>query len=333
MTGVGELFGRYEILEEIGRGAMGTVHRAHDTVLDREVAIKRMRSGPRVDPELTKRFYREAQVGARLQHSSIVTVYDLGEHEGTSFIVMELLDGIDWRKVIIERRAMPAAKRIELMAQVCDGLAHAHRHTIVHRDLKPSNLFIHQHHQAKILDFGLARMPTSSLTLTGRVLGTPNYMAPEQILGQRVDSRSDLFSTAIVFFEFLTGIHPFRGPIVPRQIVDGEPERLVSINPLLPDSLGLIFERALAKSPDARYQDAAELASDLRAAAREVSEEPGAEAPLSPESSSLSPESQTQVSAPDAALYAADADTETIVYLAPETRPAPPGPNEGGSRE
>ncbi|MCW5981058.1 MAG: serine/threonine protein kinase [Bryobacteraceae bacterium] len=265
--------GRYEIFEEIGRGGMGTVHRARDTVLDRDVAIKVMRTGPRVDEEIRNRFYREARLGARLQHPNIVTVYDLGECDETAYIAMELLEGLDWRLVIKEKRRLPATKKIELIAQTCQGLSHAHRHSIIHRDLKPSNLYIHGGDQAKILDFGLARMPTSNLTLTGKILGTPNYMAPEQILGRRCDARSDLFSASIVFFEFLTGAHPFAGPFVPRRIVDGEPELLVNVDPMLPDSLGAIFEKALSKPPDSRYQDGAELANDLLEAAKEVIDE------------------------------------------------------------
>lgn len=269
----GSTLGRYELHELVGKGSMGTVYHGRDAVLDREVAIKMMRTGPHVDPEIKERFYREARACARLQHPNIVTVYDLGEYEGIAYIAMELLVGVDWRVLVKEKRVVPATQKLEFMAQVCDGLAHAHRNTVVHRDIKPSNLFVHHGGQVKILDFGLARLPTSNLTLTGRVLGTPNYMAPEQILGQPCDARSDLFSAAIVFFEFLTGTHPFRGELIPRRIVDGEPERLSEISPSMPDSLVDVFARALANPPACRYQDATQFAADLRAAARELPRE------------------------------------------------------------
>jgi serine/threonine protein kinase len=265
--------GRYELLGEIGKGSMGTVYHAHDSILDRDVAIKMMRTGPHVEPEIKERFYREARACARLQHPNIVTVYDLGESEGSAYIAMELLTGMDWRAAVRERHRFPLKGRIEFMAQVCDGLAHAHRSSVVHRDIKPSNLFIQENGQSKILDFGLARLPESSLTLAGRVLGTPNYMAPEQILGRACDRRSDLFSAAIVFFEFLTGVHPFQSPFIPRRIADGDPASLGELSGRLPVSLHLIFDRSLAKEPDLRYENAEQLAADLRTAAGEISED------------------------------------------------------------
>ena len=265
---------------------MGAVHRGRDTLLDRDVAIKMMRESSRIDAEFKQRFHREARVCAQLQHPNIVAVYDMGEHEESSYIVMELLDGFDWRRIIRDKRRIPAPQKIEFIVQVCDGLAFAHRHSIFHRDLKPSNLFIHQDRQVKILDFGLARMPASSLTVTGRVLGTPNYMAPEQILGEKCDAQSDLFSAAIVFFEFLTGVHPFEAPFIPRRIAYGEPERLSNADPSLPGAFGEIFERAFANSPASRYRDAEEIASALRAVAKvDMQVSDSVKAPLPPFSS------------------------------------------------
>lgn len=260
------VLGKYELLLELGAGAMGIVYRARDTVLGREVALKVMRPESQLNIETIERFRREARAGAQLSHPSIVTVYELGEMEGSStFIAMELLEGMDWRTAIKDKVALQLAHKINLIAEVFDGLGHAHRHGIVHRDVKPSNLFIHLETQAKILDFGIARLSTSSLTRTGRVLGTPNYMAPEQITGQKCDSRSDLFSAALVSFEFLTGVHPFQAPFIPKRIVNDEPDVLCDIDPRLPQELQDILSQAMAKDPDSRLQTGEAFASALRA--------------------------------------------------------------------
>jgi len=258
-------FGKYELLSQIGSGSMGIVYRARDTVLDRIVALKAMRPESQLNEEAAERFRREARAYAQLNHPSIVAVYDLGEVPGSGvYIAMELLDGSDWRTAM-KTVPLTLRQKIGLIADVCDGLDHAHRHGIVHRDVKPSNLFLHQKTQAKILDFGIARLVTSSLTRTGKVLGTPNYMAPEQITGQKCDSRSDLFSAAIVSFKFLTGAHPFKAPFIPKRIVNGEPELLRDINPALPVELESVLHRALAKDPDDRFQAGEAFASSLRA--------------------------------------------------------------------
>ncbi len=257
--------GKYELLSQIGAGAMGIVYRARDTALDRVVALKVMRPESQLNDEAEERFRREARAYAQLNHPSIVTVYDLGEVPGSGvYIAMELLDGADWR-ASMKTVPLTLRQKINLIADVCDGLDHAHRHGIVHRDVKPSNLFLHSKTQAKILDFGIAHLVTSSLTRTGKILGTPNYMAPEQITGQTCDSRSDLFSAAIVSFEFLTGSHPFQAPFIPQRIVNGEPARLRDINPGLPLELESVLYQAFAKDPDARFQTGEVFASALRA--------------------------------------------------------------------
>jgi serine/threonine protein kinase len=261
--------GKYEISEELGVGSMGTVYRARDTVLDREVALKTIRAGPSVEPEIKERFYREARTCARLQHPHIVTVYDFGEVDDTAYIIMELLVGEDLRKAIETKRKIPTKQKIDLMAQVSDALAHAHRLGIVHRDIKPSNIFVVQDHLAKVLDFGIARMPASKLTVLGRVLGTPNYMAPEQIKGDICDARSDLFSFAIVFFEFITGVHPFQGNYIPRNIVGQSATKLRSLDDSFPRSLELVLDKALQKRPEDRFQSADEFSEALVEARRE----------------------------------------------------------------
>jgi eukaryotic-like serine/threonine-protein kinase len=256
--------GKYELIDQLGSGSMGIVYRARDTALDREVALKVLRPESRFDPEISERFRREARACAQLHHPNLVVIYDLGEGEGgVTYIAMELLDGLDWRRAVKQQLPISALRRIEMVAEVCEGLGHAHSHGIVHRDIKPGNLFLHRN-RTKILDFGIARLATSVLTRTGRVLGTPNYMAPEQITGERCDSRSDLFSAAIASFEFLTGAHPFQARFIPQRIVNDEPDRLRQIDPAYPAELEDVLCRAMARDPDQRFQTGEELAFVLR---------------------------------------------------------------------
>jgi serine/threonine-protein kinase len=265
-----EKLGRYEILETLGTGSMGVVYKARDTLLYREIALKTIGTGPQVDPELRERFYREARACALLQHPNIVTVFDLGEAENMAYIVMELLQGDDMRQLIEQKRPIPTDAKVELMVQVCEALGHAHKHQVIHRDIKPSNIFVQMGNKPKVLDFGIARLPSSKLTLVGRVLGTPNYMAPEQILGQGCDSRSDLFSAAVVFFEFAAGVHPFRSSFIPSRIVDGKADRLRDFDPALPYPLEVALARALEREPDKRYQTGEQFAADLRAVLQDL---------------------------------------------------------------
>ena len=257
--------GKYTLIEQLGTGSMGTVYLARDTVLDREVALKTIRTGAAVEPETKERFYREARTCARLQHPSIITIFELGEADNFAYIAMELLAGSDFRKIIEARSPIDLAVKIEAIIQVCEALAYAHQQGIVHRDVKPSNLFLSQDNRAKVLDFGIARLPSSRLTVVGRVLGTPNYMAPEQILGKRSDGRSDLFSVAVVFFELLVGHHPFRSTLIPRRIVDGEPDSVFDHDSSVPLPFEKVFARGLSKDPDCRYATGNEFAADLRA--------------------------------------------------------------------
>ncbi len=196
------------------------------------------------------------------------------------------------------------------MAQVCDGLGHAHHAGIVHRDLKPSNFFIHLQNQAKILDFGLVKLSTSVLTRTGMVLGTPNYMAPEQITGQKCDSRSDLFSAAIVFYEFLTGCHPFQAPFIPKRIATDAPDPIDEIAPGLPIPLQETISRGLQKNPDQRFHSAAEFASALRAAADALDEEGYTELATS-NPDTLNTETQTMAVRCDATVAERGSEPET----------------------
>jgi eukaryotic-like serine/threonine-protein kinase len=278
--------GKYELAGELGTGSMGVIYRARDTMLERDIALKTIAGGGAVDPELKERFYREAKAGARLNHPCVVTVYELGEEEGLLFIALELLSGCDLRQFIQERRTLPLAQKIEAMAGVCDALQHAHAAGIVHRDIKPSNIFLTSEGVAKILDFGVARLSASQLTVLGRVLGTPFYMAPEQILGKPCEARSDLFSAAIVTFELLTYAHPFAGESIPRRIVNDQPDSLLARNPSLPAALEPVLAKALAKSPADRFANAGEFAQALREAMGQSVAEP-IEVPVAPPPSTV----------------------------------------------
>ena len=264
------LLGRYETMDKLGTGSMGTVFRARDTLLEREVALKVIRTGSDIEPELRERFYREARACGRLQHPAIVAVFDLGEIDNVAWIAMELLEGRDLRKVTDQRLRLPLSIKLEVMAQVCDALSHAHKHGIIHRDIKPSNLFLVEDRRAKVLDFGIARLPSSRLTVANKILGTPNYMAPEQILGKPVDTRSDLFSAAVVFFELLVFAHPFHAQNIPDRIIRGEPDSLFDHDAKLPVLLERILSRGLSQDPTKRYQTGDEFAADLRAVADAV---------------------------------------------------------------
>jgi len=255
--------GKYEVLEELGAGAMGKVFHARDRVLQREVAIKTI-STEDADIELKQRFYREARACGRLSHPNIVTVFDLGEQAGVSYIAMEYLEGEDLRKFIDRKAFMPLEGKLQVMAEVCEGLAHAHASRIVHRDVKPSNIFLLKGGRPKLLDFGIARVFASQLTRAGNALGTPEYMSPEQIRGKETDARSDIFSAALVFFELLTHEHAFGESDIPRRIIQDNPKPIRSLNPLIPEKLEQVLSRAMSKDPDQRFQTAAEFAKALR---------------------------------------------------------------------
>jgi eukaryotic-like serine/threonine-protein kinase len=262
-----EKIGKYRILSKIGQGAMGEVHRAEDTVLHRHVAIKTMSALLSADDDLVQRFRREAQSAAALNHPNIVTVYDFGEERGVFYLAMELLEGHDLKELMSNHSITDVSEKLEIMAQVCEGLAFAHARGVIHRDLKPANLRVLPSGRVKIMDFGLARMQTSEMTRTGTVMGTPNYMSPEQVRGQRADARSDVFSLGAVFYELLTGQKAFQAESMHSilyQVLEGEPQPVLEAAPTLPPSLAIVVKKSLEKSPDRRYQDAAQLAAAVR---------------------------------------------------------------------
>src|SRR5258708_11842419 len=261
--------GRYKILGELGRGAMGIVYRAQDPSLDRVVALKTINLADEAEERVAyqKRFFQEAKAAGKLTHPNIVTTYDFGEEDGAAFMAMELLEGTDL-KARMKEGAIPPADAVDIARQVADGLGFAHEHGVVHRDVKPGNIMLVKRGQAKIMDFGIARMRTAAdfKTSTGMVLGTPKYMSPEQIAGLPVDNRSDIFSLGIVLYEMLTGTRLFAGDDVTQithNVTNTEPEPPTHVNPELPAMLDFVVARALKKDPAVRYQDAYELAADL----------------------------------------------------------------------
>jgi serine/threonine-protein kinase len=258
--------GKYEIQDKIGGGSMGTVYAAHDTVLDRDVALKILRTPQEVESEAKLRFYREAAPCARLQHANIVSILDIGEVDGAVFIAMENVPGMDLGRKI----QWPVLQKVGYMAQVCDALAYAHQQKVLHRDIKPSNLFLCADYSAKVLDFGLAKLAAAKKLISREVPGTPDYEAPEQILGNTCDSRADIFSAAVVFCEFLTGVHPFAGLYIPRRIVEAAPTGLRQHDPQIPESLERFLFRALDKAPHDRVQTAAQFAQGLRLIEQEL---------------------------------------------------------------
>jgi eukaryotic-like serine/threonine-protein kinase len=265
--------GKYEIVAKIGQGGMGEVYRAHDPILGRDVAIKTMLSEAGVDQEeLRKRFRREAQSAARLNHPNIVTVHDFGEEQGRMYIAMELLEGNDLKEVILGPQLSVEAQ-LSLMEQVCDGLAFAHSKDVIHRDLKPANIHVSAQRQVKIMDFGLARVSSSNVTRAGVILGTPNYMAPEQVKAEKVTARSDVFALGAVFYELLSGRKSFEADSlagVLYQVMQSQPEPLEHVRPEAPRALCEVVRRAMEKDPALRYADAGELRQALREARRSM---------------------------------------------------------------
>jgi serine/threonine protein kinase len=266
------MLGRYRILGELGRGAMGVVYRATDPIIEREVALKTLLPdlpGDVID-EIRIRFLREARSAGRLSHPNIVTIFDVGQEDGAAYIAMELLEGRSLHQMLKDPQRIPFHTAADIIAQVAEALEHAHKFSIVHRDVKPANVVVAPSGRAKLTDFGVAYVPASNVTQTGSALGSPRYMAPEQVLGQPIDSRTDLFSLGVVLYEVLTKRTPFEWPgdttvFALMQRIAGEPHPpLRQIDPQIPAGFDRIMDRALAKRPQDRYQKAAEMASDLR---------------------------------------------------------------------
>src|SRR6516162_6192523 len=255
--------GRYEIVGELGRGAMGVVYRAKDPTIGRTVALKTLRLDVHgLDTgEMVRRFQNEARAAGLLNHPNIVTNYDAGEQDGIFYIAMELIEGTTLHALLHEKRILAAGEVVHLAHEVCKGLDYAHSHGIVHRDVKPANIMLTSRGAVKIMDFGIAKAG-GSMTSTGEVLGTPNYMSPEQVKGKPLDGRSDLFSYGVILYEMVTGEKPFAGDNITTiiyKIVNEDPIPPRELNHDLHPGLDRVILKALAKNPQDRFQLGADL--------------------------------------------------------------------------
>ena len=257
---------------------MGAVYRAVDPLIEREVAIKTLLDDlpAEIMAEVRERFLREARSAGRLNHPNIVTIFDVGEDRGVAYIAMELLEGRSLQQIMRKQPRTPFAIAADIAAQVADALDHAQQYRIVHRDIKPANIMVGPTGRCKITDFGIAYVPTSSMTQTGTALGSPKYMSPEHVSGVGLDGRADIFSLAVVLYEMLTGRNPFvresdTTPLPVMHRISVEPHApLRQVDPAIPAAIERIVNRALAKKPQDRYARAAEMADELRKAARET---------------------------------------------------------------
>jgi serine/threonine-protein kinase len=268
--------GRFELVAEIGRGAMGIVYKAKDPMLERTVAIKTINMGMDKDGAemYEKRFYQEARAAGGLNHPNIVTVYDIGKTENVCYMAMEYIEGPELRTLLLPGKPLTVQRALSIAAQVAEGLAYAHERGVVHRDIKPANVMVPESGPVKITDFGIARMRTSNVqTQTGMMMGSPKYMSPEQVIGKRADHRCDIFSLGVILYEMLTGAAPFTGESVNAvmyQIVNFVPPAPSAINPAAPAALDMIVGRMIAKALDERFQSAAEIARGLRECEHQV---------------------------------------------------------------
>jgi predicted Ser/Thr protein kinase len=265
-------FGRYEILAELGRGAMGVVYKARDPQIDRTVAVKTVSlwgQEPEEEKEFRLRFSNEAQAAGRLHHSGIVSVFDVGENPENQdpFIVLEYVSGESLNRILSREKKLPPLKALQLAIEIADALDYAHAQGVVHRDIKPANILVTQDGRAKIADFGIAKLNLAHFTLPGRVLGTPAYMAPEQLSGEGSDGRSDLFSLGVILYVMVTGHSPFQGTsatTVCFKVANREPIAPSSLDMTLPPQLDAVISKAMSKDPAQRYRRGAEFADDLR---------------------------------------------------------------------
>jgi serine/threonine-protein kinase len=305
--------GRYRIVRKLGAGGMANVYLAEDQELGRRVAIKILNDRHANDDQFVERFRREAKNAAALSHPNIVSIYDRGEAEGTYYIAMEYLDGRSLKELIVGRGPAPVNVAVEYARQILSALRFAHRHGIVHRDIKPHNVLVDREGRVKVTDFGIARAGTSQMTETGSIVGTAQYLSPEQARGGEVDQRSDLYSLGVVLYELLTGEAPFEGdtPVeIAMRHLSTVPEPPSALRPDLPRELDLVVMRALAKDPEDRYQSAEEMDADLERVARG--------APVA----AATAESATQIMRVPPAAAAAAAATSATMVAPRRTEPA-----------
>ncbi len=263
--------GRFDILDELGKGSMGQVYKALDPKINRLLAIKTIRFSDEFEEdliqEIKERFFREAEIAGQLSHPSIVTIYDVGEDRDLTYMAMEFLEGENLEKYIFKENLLPFTKILDVIAEVAEALAFAHKADVIHRDIKPANIMLLKNGEVKVTDFGIAKAISSSRTKTGVILGTPNYMSPEQIMGQKMDLRSDIFSLGVVFFQLLTGELPFHGENLSSllyQITQIRHPSLRTHNAKIPRVCEQILNKALAKDPKDRFGNAEEMERIIR---------------------------------------------------------------------
>ena len=279
-------FGRYEIVGELGRGAMGVVYKARDPQIDRLVALKTVSlqgQEPEQDEEFCQRFFYEAQAAGRLQHPGIVAIFDAGEdpESHNPYIVLEYVAGESLNRILSREKKLPLANAMRLAEQIASALDYAHAQGVVHRDIKPANILITEDGSAKIADLGIAKLNLAHYTLHGHVLGTPAYMAPEQLSGEGADGRSDLFSLGVILYAMVTGHSPFPGSsaaTVCFKVVNREPVPASAFDLDLPRGLDAVIARAMAKDPNSRYQSGSEFAADLQQLQRQHQHQQGSTA-------------------------------------------------------
>ena len=260
--------GKYDVRGTLGKGAMGTVYDGWDPVIDRRVAIKTVRLPEAHDEEAEEglaRFKREAQAAGRLHHPNIVGVYDYGETAEVAFIVMEFVDGLTLKGLLDAEERLPVAQTVRIMQDILAGLAYSHERGVVHRDIKPANIMLTKDNRAKIADFGIARIESSSMTQAGTVLGTPAYMSPEQFMGQTVDRRTDFYSTGVLLYQLLTGERPFEGSLtaIMHKALNTVPPRPSELSVTAPVGLDAVVSRAMARRPEDRFESADAFAQAL----------------------------------------------------------------------
>jgi len=261
-----ETIGKYQIQRVLGRGGMGTVYEALDPFINRKVALKTMIAGLADNAELKTRFLREAQAAGGLRHRNIVTVYDLGDDKGQPYIAMEFIEGTDLEKVIQNREPLTVEWKLDILRQVCEGLAYAHKAGIVHRDIKPANVRVTNEGEVKIMDFGIAHLQSSTMTKSGLVLGTVHYMAPEQIEGQKVDHRADVFSVGAIAYELIAYKRPFDGDTITAvmyKIMHDRPDPKALPETEYAPRLQEIIMKALARDVRERYASLDDMRHDL----------------------------------------------------------------------
>ncbi|EFK95358.1 protein kinase [sediment metagenome] len=263
--------GRYKILGELGKGSMGIVYKAQDPKINRLVAIKTIRFSDEFDDdiitEIKERFFREAEIAGKLSHPSIVTIHDVGDDQDLTYMAMEYLEGEDLDKFIKKDNLLPFKKVLEVVNKIAEALDFAHKAEVIHRDIKPANVMLLKNGQIKVTDFGIAKAISSSRTKTGVILGTPNYMSPEQIMGQKIDARSDIFSLGVLFYQLITGELPFHGENLSGllyQITQVKHPSPRKYNPRIPRICEQIIDKALSKNPEKRFRTAEDMAKVIK---------------------------------------------------------------------